>query len=222
MPAHFLRSLWRHSAFAALSLALFIGLSGFALAPHASAQESVEADTPVIPYTFPVPEGWRQEIVTFPLSFAPNLNYSGHGDVRFAPGMFTAGAEDFWTYAFIWWLPLDTEISPARLSADMNTYFSGLAKRVTEGQGRELPAYQADATFLEYDHISGRSLLGRVNTLDTFATHAPVALNAQVDELVCLKHNRKAVRFAFSPQPFGHAQWDKLKEVTASFACQMP
>ena len=219
MPIRLLKAFWRHPAFAALGLALFIGLSGFALAPHASAQKTVEVDAP---YTFPVPEGWRQEIVTFPLSFAPSLDYSGHGDVQFSPGMFAAGAEDFWTYAFIWWVPLDTEISPARLSADMNTYFSGLAKRVTEGQGRELPAYQADATFLEYDHISGRSLLGRVNTLDAFATHAPVALNAQVDELICPVHNRKAVRFAFSPQPFGHAQWDKLKEVTTSFACQTP
>jgi len=221
MPTRLLKAFWPRIALAAFGLALFINASGFTLAPDATAQQAAEADAPAIPYHFPLPDGWRQEIVTFSLSFAPTLEYNGHGDVRFSPGMFTAGAEDFWTYAFIWWVPL-TEISPARLSADMNTYFSGLAKLVTEGQGRTLPPYKADATYFEYHHIDGVSLLGRVNTLDAFATHAPIALNGLVDELVCSEHSRKAVRFAFSPQPFGHAQWEKLKEVTISFACQTP
>jgi len=203
-------------------LALFISASCFALTPQSAAQSASEAETPAIPYHFPVPERWRQEIVTFPLSFAPALDYTGHGDVRFSPGMFDPDADDFWTYAFIWWVPVDTEISAARLSTDMNTYFSGLAALVTEMGERDLPPYKADATYFEYHHISGPSLIGRVNTLDAFATHAPIGLNAKVDELICETHKRKAIRFTFSPQPFGHNQWEKLKQVRDGFACNKP
>ena len=54
------------------------------------------------PYVFSAPGDWRTEIVTFRLSFAPELDYEGHGDVRFAPGMFDPETDEFWTYSFVW------------------------------------------------------------------------------------------------------------------------
>ena len=65
-----------------------------------------------VPFHLPTPEGWRTETIPFPLEFAPELDYEGVEELRFAPGMFTEGAEDYWTYAFVWWLPSDVALGP--------------------------------------------------------------------------------------------------------------
>jgi len=35
-----------------------------------------------------VPQGWRSEVIRFPLDFAPSLAHRGYEDLRFPPGMF--------------------------------------------------------------------------------------------------------------------------------------
>ena len=56
------------------------------------------------PFTFPTPPRWRTETIPFPLEFAPELAYVGLEELRFAPGMFKAGAEDFWKSKSGWFI----------------------------------------------------------------------------------------------------------------------
>ncbi|MEO9969354.1 MAG: hypothetical protein ABJG15_05920 [Hyphomonadaceae bacterium] len=189
-----------------------------------TAQATETATDPAFPYRFTAPEGWRTEIVTFPLSFAPELDYEGHGDVRFAPGMFDPETDAFWTYSFVWWLPLNTEITPDRLSADMNTYFSGLAALIMTSREEDVPDYTASAYFTLSDDLrlpttEGMSLDGRVETLDAFATQSPVGLNAHVDAVPCPDQSRLALIFGFSPQPYAHENWRALDTIRAGFQC---
>ena len=217
MMIHGRHAIWVRS----LALALF----AFALVGHASAQDTdPQAEAEVFPYVFTAPDDWRSEVVTFPLSFAPELGYEGHGDVRFAPGMFTAGADDFWTYSFVWWLPADTEISAERLSADMDTYFSGLAALIMASRELDVPEHNASAHFTARGEASAAasqnlSLKGRVETLDAFATQSPVALNAHVDTVPCPEQDRLALIFAFSPQPYAHENWRALDAIKTTFQC---
>ena len=63
---HIRHAIWVRS----LALALFV----FALAGQASAQDTeTEAEAEAFPYVFSAPDDWRTEVVTFPLSFAPEL-----------------------------------------------------------------------------------------------------------------------------------------------------
>lgn len=202
-------------ALALLASMLAITLTGRS-APEASAQTEAEAER-AFPYMFTAPEDWRTEVVTFPLSFAPELDYQGHGDVRFAPGMFAPETEDFWTYTFVWWLPSDANISAERLSTDMNTYFTGLAKLVTRAGERELPEFPASAVYT--GDAEDDVLQGRIETLDAFATHSPIALNSEVTQIKCPAHDRKAVLFAFSPKPKDHPNWAALGQIKADFSC---
>ncbi len=202
---------------------LALALLAFGLVGQARAQDT-KTQAEAFPYSFQAPEDWRSEVVTFPLSFAPELDYEGHGDVRFAPGMFTAGADDFWTYSFVWWLPSDTEISAAGLSADMDTYFSGLAALIMSSRELEVPEHNASAHFTARDEISAEasqsfSLKGRVETLDAFATQSPVALNAHIDAVPCPDQYRLALIFAFSPQPYAHENWRALDAIKTAFQC---
>ena len=56
------------------------------------------------PYELPVPKGWTIERFLIPISFAPQISYTGVEDIRFAPGWANAGSDEYWTYAFLWWL----------------------------------------------------------------------------------------------------------------------
>lgn len=46
----------------------------------------------------PTPEGWREETIPFPLSFAPDLPHRGVELLRFAPGFLEQGQDGFWSY----------------------------------------------------------------------------------------------------------------------------
>ena len=139
--------------------------------------------------------------------------------------MFIAGAEDFWTYSFVWWLPLDTDITSDRLSLDMNAYFSGLANLIMKSRKKDVPDYTAFAQFETSDNspastLHGMSLVGRVETLDAFATQKPVTLNAKVELIPCRAQGRLALIFGFSPQPLGHENWNTLNKIKAGFQCR--
>ena len=138
--------------------------------------------------------------------------------------MFKTGADDFWTYSFVWWLPLDTDITPERLSVDMSAYFSGLADAIMISRELDVPDYTASSNFEVSNHprttaSDGISLQGRVETLDAFATQKPVALNANVDLIPCPAQDHLALIFGFSPQPYSHENWRTLNEIKANFQC---
>lgn len=175
------------------------------------------ADEPSgVPFDLPVPEGWRTETIPFPLEFAPELDYEGLEELRFAPGMFEAGSEDFWSYAFVWWLALGTELDAETLASDLEAYFRGLARAVAESNGFDL----GDATFAARLQGDGRTFHGEAETLDAFVTRKPVLLNVHVEIRRCEDEKRLAVFFELSPQPDSHAIWETLAQIRQGFRCR--
>lgn len=171
------------------------------------------------PFSLPTPDGWRTETIPFPLGFAPELDYSGVEELRFAPGMFTPGAEDYWTYAFVWWIPIDTDPGVERLQADLEAYFFGLTRVVARGNGFDPgnPTYEAKLSRID-EGDPGR-LRGRVLTFDAFAARKPVELNVRIDNVACKKQGQRALVFLLSPQAEEHAVWLALKKIGGGFRC---
>ncbi|MGL6267834.1 MAG: hypothetical protein ACRC2O_07895, partial [Chitinophagaceae bacterium] len=56
------------------------------------------------PYTLPVPKDWTIERFPIPISFAPQIPYRGVEDIRFTPGWGKKISEEYWSYAFLWYL----------------------------------------------------------------------------------------------------------------------
>jgi hypothetical protein len=52
------------------------------------------------PYRFDIPKGWGVERFPIPIEFAPQVNYKGVEDVRFAPGWGDKTSEQYWSYTF--------------------------------------------------------------------------------------------------------------------------
>ena len=188
-------------------------------------------EAPVAAFFMPTPEGWRTETIPFPLGFAPELAYEGLEEIRFAPGMFQEGSEDFWSYAFVWWLPIATPLDAETLSTDLESYFRGLTLAVSEANGFDPGeaifeaairpvASERDESGSDGSSTDGRRFSGEVRTFDAFATRKPVELNARIEIWACQPHQRQVVFFEFSPQPPSHAIWNVLHGIREDFRCE--
>ena len=69
---------------------------------------------------------WRNEMINFPLSFAPEIDLKGYEDIRFLKGWHEAKSEEFWSYGFVWVLKEKPLLSEKSLNIMINQYFDGL------------------------------------------------------------------------------------------------
>jgi hypothetical protein len=180
-------------------------------------------DEPEIPFHLPVLEGWRTETIPFPLEFAPEIDYTGLEELRFAPGMFEADADDFWSYAFVWWIPTGSAVSAETLKHDLEAYFDGLASAVGKARGFDPgdARAQTDVHPILTFAAANPTFEGTVATFDPFVTRGMVRLNLQVELFTCSGQEMFAVFFALSPQAPGHPVWRELSKVREGFSCQV-
>lgn len=178
--------------------------------------------TPPAPSTFnwPLPTGWRAETIPFPLGFAPTIPHRGVEELRFAPGMFEAGSEDFWTYAFVWWLEGDVALDADTLNEELALYFEGLSAAV---EGPDFDAERAKVVAqlapAPADDATRTRWRGTVSSYDAFATQARIELQVEVERYRCEAQDRTVAMFSISPQPRGHAVWSELASIVDSFRC---
>jgi hypothetical protein len=180
------------------------------------AQEDVAAP---LPFSMPVPDGWRTETIPFPLDFAPELKYEGLEELRFAPGMFKADSKDFWTYAFVWWIPEDSIIGPDSLASSLETYFSGLTRVVAEDRGLDTGGASYEVRLAAPDADPACDYQGNAKIFDPFVTGEMLSLNIRVTNIACPDQDRLAVFFELSPQPYSHPVWSALKGIREGFRC---
>lgn len=172
-----------------------------------------------MPFALPVPDNWRTETILFPLEFAPELPYTGLEELRFAPGMFEKGADDFWTYAFVWWVHPDGPTDTQALASHLETYFRGLTAAVAAS--RSIDASQAAFG----THLAAgpeASFSGWAETLDAFVTGNQLRLYIEGQIIGCEEQGRLAIFFALSPRETDHPVWTELRSIQAGFHCEAP
>lgn len=175
----------------------------------------------VPPFRLPAPDGWKKETIPFPLDFAPGLGYQGLEELRFAPGMFTEGAEDFWSYVFVWWLDGEIPLDSDSLGTELAGYFEGLAQAVAEDKGIELPSMAFAARLQSrLDRISGQvRMVGHARAFDAFTTFAPIDLNVRARVAPCRVPGKTVAIFEVSPQPFSHPIWKDMGAIREGLDC---
>ena len=171
-------------------------------------------------FYLPVPDGWRVEIIPFPIEFAPLIPYTGAEHLRFSPGWGDTKSEELWSYCFLWWIQPDSKISTESLEKDLKAYYSGLV-------GRNIISRKIDSTlvvptiteFKEVENAKGKkTYVGTVRMLD-YMSLRPVTLQVEVLVMPCLKEGNLAAFFAVSPQPKTHAIWQQFRVVQEGFRC---
>ncbi len=71
------------------------------------------------------PESWGSEIITFPMDFAPSIDFTGFEDIRFTPGWTDPYNRQFWTYSFVWYIDQIPPLTEQKLTDLMSTYYDG-------------------------------------------------------------------------------------------------
>jgi hypothetical protein len=178
---------------------------------------------PEAPFHLPTPEGWFIETIPFPLGFAPEIDYEGLEELRFAPGMFKTDQEDFWTYAFVWWIPSATELNAEILEADMNAYYGGLASDVGVGKvdPSDITVTRSKVKAVEVPEGGPLKFEGTIDTFDSFASLEAITLNFRAEVIPCSAEGRLAVFFELSPQPTTHEVWTDLHDIRKGFRCEL-
>jgi hypothetical protein len=137
-------------------------------------------DPPRPPTPWPVPNGWRSEVIPFPLEFAPALPHKGLEEIRFAPGFFDPAAPGYWSYAFVWRLEGYPKFDAPTLAAELTTYFRGLIDAVDENH--EIADH--DAIVAHAEGTSVRVTL-TAHIYDAFKTKQPLDLRGTASEHIC-------------------------------------
>ena len=81
---------------------------------------------------------WKGERITLPPSFAPEMELKGIEVIRFAPGMFDAKSDSFFSYAFVFSVSGDQKLTQEVIRKETLTYYRGLSKNVLKGKGVEV------------------------------------------------------------------------------------
>ncbi len=196
---------------------------GAALAAFLS-MATVEAAGKALPFTLPLPEGWRAETIPFPLDFAPGLPYRGLEELRFAPGMFKAGAPDAWTYGFLWWLDEPASTEPREVARHLEAYYRGLWEAVAPAKGFAGRVTDHRVTLVPAPPGRGEEVRfsGVARTGDAFVTGEALRLHLRAMVWRCPEDLRQVWWFEVSPRPPSDPVWRTFEAIRDGLRCRGP
>jgi hypothetical protein len=155
------------------------------------------------------PAGWRYERLDLPLSFAPDLPYAGFEELRFAPGMFEAGSDTFWSYALALRTTTPVDFDAACIEELLVAYYGGLCAAVAESRGID---FERDSLVVALeDH--GDAYHATIDMLDAFVTGKPLRLRLELSV-----HPSATTSELFgiaSPADEDGAVWKELRAIRA-------
>lgn len=157
------------------------------------------------------PETWRKETIDFPLSFANSLKHKGKKYVRFAPEWGEKNSDEYFTYAFLWVLEEDPNLSTTTLESELETFYDGLMGVVSASDSNTAATIPKTKAFFE--NINHQSYAGKVLTYDAFTTKKEVQLHLIVTKSYCKYTDTYLVLFKISPKTVNHNVWDILHKI---------
>jgi hypothetical protein len=137
-----------------------------------------------------------------PISFAPEITYVGVEDIRFTPGWAKITSEEYWTYAFLWYLDGTITISSQIISRNLTAYYTGLYKVNTEGATTEkaIPA-KVSISKATTDIGDLETYTGTIDMMD-YLQRKPILLNCIVHVRSCSKGNKQSCSMNYPPNHF--------------------
>lgn len=161
---------------------------------------------------------WRSELLKFPISFAPELDYVGYEDVRFAKGWSKKDSEEFWAYMFAWYIEEDPELTPEKIASDMEAYYDGLMQLISRND--DTSKTKLKKTLALFTEVKKGKFIGKVQLYDAFFLKERTLLNFKVDSYYCADDNRHYVLFKISPKPYSHSIWADFDTIEITKNCQ--
>ena len=171
-------------------------------------------------------KGWFGERILLPPGFAPDMSWKGVEEIRFAPGMFKAGQPDFFSYALVFSLESDTDLSAKAIQEQVLLYYQGLSLRVSAGKGRQVDVKKFTIDMKPAVDKSGtnpaqakdaKAYLATLDWIEPFATAKAQKLHLEIHAWKDAGRKRSYVFFCASPQATGQPIRKKLREIRKAF-----
>lgn len=172
------------------------------------------------PYELPIPKDWTIERFLIPISFAPQIPYKGVEDIRFAPGWAKAKSDDYWSYAFLWYLEGEIRMDPKMIDSNLKNYYTGLisVNRPDIPKEKLVPVVTSfKEAKKENDDL--QTFIGTISMLD-YMQQKPIVLNCKVHLRACSGENKTFIFFELSPQQLSHNIWISLDKLWLDFKCK--
>ena len=151
--------------------------------PLPASAPTAEPSTPDFTKLWPLLEGWKPEVIPFPLGFAPSIDLIGAEVLRFAPDFYNRAAPGYFTYAFVWHANVPSyPVTAAWLRSQLAAYFDGLCVAVSDPPGAGCADHPIQVTLAAPTTTPFSSLAGvpahgmTLQTFDAFKANQPVAL----------------------------------------------
>lgn len=189
-------------------------------------QEKTEFDGHqwVAPYYLPIPKGWTVERFPVPPSFANAIPYKGVEDIRFTPGWGKIESNEYWSYAFLWFLDDIREFDSKTLENNLTAYYTGLFNINTSKSNidtTKLIPVQVTINSKKAEKEDDKTFEGIVKMND-YMTKKPITLNLIIHIKSCEEQNKSFVLFELSPRPYSDMVWNDLDQLWLNFKCNRP
>ena len=173
------------------------------------------------PYSLELPKGWDIERFTIPIEFAPSIPYKGVEDIRFTPGWGNVKSEEYWTYAFLWYLDDKPQMTATVAADNLKAYYTGLIGRNIEP--RKIPSdkiFPVQSQIQTTKTATGdtKTFIGTVHMLD-YMEQKPITLNCIVHVRSCPGQNKTFIFNEISPKPYKDSVWTNLNQLWTNFSC---
>lgn len=155
------------------------------------------------------PDTWQHEILVFPISFAPELTFSGFEELRFAPNWSDSTHEQFWTYTFVWFIQADTTLEKSNIVSAIKWYYDGLMQIKERHEDDHINDISTTCKLKK----SKENWSGKIHLYDNFYTHQMMYLNVKISHYKKSETGMQLFQFKLSPKPFNHEVWNIFNEV---------
>lgn len=176
------------------------------------------------PYTLNFPKGWDIERFLIPIAFAPEIPYKGVEDIRFTPGWGKVQTDEYWTYAFLWYLDGKVKTNEKIIEDNLKAYYTGLVGSNIEK--RKIPADKLVTVTTEIKKTKTnegdlKTFKGTIYMLD-YMEQKPITLNCIVHLKSCSGQDKTFIFTEISPKPYDHKIWQSLNQLWTDFRCDKP
>ncbi|MGC4036175.1 MAG: hypothetical protein QM764_09450 [Chitinophagaceae bacterium] len=173
------------------------------------------------PYFLDTIERGEIERFLIPISFAPSIQYKGVEDIRFTPGWSRKEMNEYWGYAFLWYLDGNQKFDEKIFEKNLTAYYTGLAKVNVDTRKisiDKLTAVNASFVKRKTELQDSETYEGVIDIFD-FILKTRIGLNFIIHVRHCKEQNKTFVFHEVSPKPFEDDVWKELNGLWTSFRC---
>lgn len=171
------------------------------------------------PYKLIIPKGWTTEQFPIPIGFAPEIPYVGTEDIRFAPRWSDASSDEYWTYAFLWFLDGDQNIDAGTIEHHLQSYYTGLIKVNNDHNENTKVSIVTTSFILKKSTNNDQKTFSGTIEMDDYKNGKPITLHCIVHVRSCLNEDKTAIFFELSPKSFHDNLWVTLEDIWLNFSC---